>query len=50
MQVVVITGLAQGMGREVARRLASSGAAIAGFDIDEQGVERGAYYVQVRRV
>ena len=39
MQVVVITGLAQGMGREVARRLASSGAAIAGFDIDEQGVE-----------
>jgi NAD(P)-dependent dehydrogenase (short-subunit alcohol dehydrogenase family) len=38
MQVVVITGLAQGMGLEVARRLASSGASIAGFDIDEQGI------------
>ena len=38
MQVVVITGLAQGMGREVARQLASSGASIAGFDIDESGV------------
>jgi NAD(P)-dependent dehydrogenase (short-subunit alcohol dehydrogenase family) len=38
MQVVVITGLAQGMGREVARQLASSGASIAGFDIDEQAV------------
>ena len=38
MQVVVITGLAQGMGREVARQLASSGASIAGFDIDEPGV------------
>jgi len=39
MQVVVITGLAQGMGREVARRLAVSGASIAGFDIDEPGVD-----------
>jgi len=38
MQVVVITGLAQGMGLEVARRLASSGVSIAGFDIDEAGV------------
>jgi NAD(P)-dependent dehydrogenase (short-subunit alcohol dehydrogenase family) len=39
VQVVVITGVAQGMGREVARRLAVSGAAIAGFDIDEPGIE-----------
>jgi len=38
MQVVVITGLAQGMGLEVARQLASSGDSIAGFDIDESGV------------
>jgi NAD(P)-dependent dehydrogenase (short-subunit alcohol dehydrogenase family) len=38
MQVVVITGLAQGMGREVARQLSHSGASIAGFDIEEQGV------------
>jgi NAD(P)-dependent dehydrogenase (short-subunit alcohol dehydrogenase family) len=38
MQVVVITGLAQGMGLEVARQLASSGDSIAGFDIDEPGV------------
>jgi NAD(P)-dependent dehydrogenase (short-subunit alcohol dehydrogenase family) len=39
MQVVVITGLAQGMGREVARQLAISGASIAGFDVDEPGVD-----------
>jgi NAD(P)-dependent dehydrogenase (short-subunit alcohol dehydrogenase family) len=38
MQVVVITGLAQGVGLEVARQLASSGDSIAGFDIDEPGV------------
>jgi NAD(P)-dependent dehydrogenase (short-subunit alcohol dehydrogenase family) len=38
MQVVVITGLAQGMGLEVARQLAIAGDAIAGFDIDEPGV------------
>ncbi len=37
-QVVVITGLAQGMGAEVARQLASSGVCVAGFDIDEQGL------------
>jgi NAD(P)-dependent dehydrogenase (short-subunit alcohol dehydrogenase family) len=38
MKVVVITGLAQGMGLEVARQLARSGDAIAGFDIDEAGI------------
>lgn len=38
MQIVVITGVAQGMGREVALQLASSGASIAGFDIDAAGV------------
>ena len=38
MQVVVITGLAQGMGLEVARQLASSGDSIAGFDVDEAGI------------
>jgi len=38
MRVVVITGLAQGMGLEVARQLASAGDAIAGFDIDEAGI------------
>jgi len=38
MQIVVITGVAQGMGREVARQLASCGASIAGFDIDTAGV------------
>jgi len=39
MQVVVITGLAQGMGREVALRLAASGNTVAGFDVDARGVE-----------
>jgi NAD(P)-dependent dehydrogenase (short-subunit alcohol dehydrogenase family) len=38
MQVVVITGLAQGMGLDVARQLARSGASVAGFDIDEEGI------------
>jgi NAD(P)-dependent dehydrogenase (short-subunit alcohol dehydrogenase family) len=39
MQVVIITGVAQGMGREVALRLAAAGDAIAGFDVDAAGVE-----------
>jgi short-subunit dehydrogenase len=39
MQIVVITGLAQGMGREVALRLAASGDAVAGFDVDAAGIE-----------
>ncbi len=37
-QVVVITGLAQGIGREVAKLLAEAGHAVAGFDIDEKGI------------
>ncbi|HSP99433.1 MAG TPA: SDR family NAD(P)-dependent oxidoreductase [Candidatus Dormibacteraeota bacterium] len=39
MRVVVITGLAQGMGREVALRLAAAGDAVAGFDVDAAGIE-----------
>ncbi len=39
MQVVVITGLAQGMGRELALRLAAGGDAVAGFDVDAAGIE-----------
>ena len=38
-QVVVITGLAQGMGREVAKMLAARGETIAGFDRDPEGIE-----------
>lgn len=37
-EVIVITGLAQGMGREVAKMLAASGDSIAGFDVDPEGV------------
>lgn len=37
-QVVVITGVADGMGKEAARRLAAAGDSIAGFDIDPQGI------------
>lgn len=37
-QVVVITGLAQGIGREVAKLLAAEGHHVAGFDIDEKGI------------
>jgi short-subunit dehydrogenase len=39
MQVVVITGLAEGIGREVAKLLARSNASVAGFDVDEEGIE-----------
>lgn len=39
MNVVVITGVAQGMGREVARKLAAAGDVVAGFDIDAAGIE-----------
>jgi short-subunit dehydrogenase len=38
-QVVVITGLAQGMGREVAKMLAARGGTVAGFDLDPAGIE-----------
>ena len=39
MQAVVITGLAHGIGREVARLLARSKVPVAGFDVDADGVE-----------
>ena len=38
MQVVVITGIAEGMGREVAKLLAGPETAMAGFDIDTTGI------------
>ena len=37
--VIVITGLAQGMGREVAKMLVSAGHRVAGFDMDAEGIE-----------
>jgi short-subunit dehydrogenase len=36
--VIVITGLAQGMGREVAKMLAQAGDSVAGFDVDEESI------------
>lgn len=39
MQAVVITGLAQGIGLEVARLLARSKVPVAGFDVDADGIE-----------
>jgi short-subunit dehydrogenase len=38
MQAVVITGIAQGIGREVARLLARSQTPVAGFDVDVEGI------------
>jgi short-subunit dehydrogenase len=38
-QVVVITGCAGGMGRQVAKMLAAAGHSVAGFDVDAQGIE-----------
>jgi NAD(P)-dependent dehydrogenase (short-subunit alcohol dehydrogenase family) len=37
-QVIVITGCADGMGREVAKLLAAAGDTVAGFDVDEKGI------------
>ena len=37
-QTVVITGLAQGMGREVTKILAGEGWNVAGFDVDAEGI------------
>lgn len=37
--VVVVTGVADGMGREVAMKLAAAGDCIAGFDVDAGGIE-----------
>lgn len=37
-QVVVITGLADGMGREVAKILARAGDTVAGFDVSAEGI------------
>ena len=37
-QVVVVTGLADGMGREAAKLLAAAGDTVAGFDIDAAGI------------
>jgi len=39
MQAVVITGLAQGIGREVAQLLAKAKVPVAGFDVDKDGIE-----------
>jgi short-subunit dehydrogenase len=39
MHAVVITGLAQGIGREVAKLLARSKVPVAGFDVDKEGIE-----------
>jgi short-subunit dehydrogenase len=39
VQTVVITGLADGIGREVARLLARSKTRVAGFDLDEERIE-----------
>lgn len=36
---VVITGCADGMGREVAKMLAASGDSIAGFDVDKKNID-----------
>jgi short-subunit dehydrogenase len=38
-RVIVISGLAQGMGREVAKILAGKGMSIAGFDMDAAGLD-----------
>ncbi|MBU2510137.1 SDR family NAD(P)-dependent oxidoreductase [bacterium] len=55
-EVIVITGLAQGMGKEVAKMLAESGDSIVGFDMDAKSVEElrgeldaigGKHYLEV---
>ena len=41
-RVVVVTGGASGMGRLAARRMARAGAAVAAFDVNEQGLRETA--------
>ena len=41
-QIAIVTGAASGLGREVAKSLASEGAAVALFDIDETGLKNAA--------
>lgn len=48
MNAVVITGIAQGMGREVARLLARSQTPVAGFDVDVEGI--AALQAELERV
>ena len=48
MQAVVITGIAQGIGREVARLLARSQTPVAGFDVDVEGI--AALQAELERV
>lgn len=38
-QVIVISGLAQGMGLEVAKLVAAGGGTVAGFDVDREGLQ-----------
>ncbi|MBN1944903.1 MAG: SDR family NAD(P)-dependent oxidoreductase [Bradymonadales bacterium] len=37
-ETIVLTGLAQGMGREVAKLIARGGDTVAGFDVDAEGI------------
>ncbi len=39
-QIAIVTGGADGIGKAIARRLASEGATVALFDINEEGLER----------
>jgi NAD(P)-dependent dehydrogenase (short-subunit alcohol dehydrogenase family) len=41
-RVVVVTGAASGMGRLAARRMAEAGAAVAAFDVNEEGLRETA--------
>jgi NAD(P)-dependent dehydrogenase (short-subunit alcohol dehydrogenase family) len=47
-QVVVITGLGQGIGREVAKIVARRGGRIAGFDVDREGI--GSLEVELKEI
>lgn len=38
-EVIVISGLAQGMGRQVAKRLWAAGCELAGYDVDAEGLK-----------
>jgi len=49
-RTVVVTGLGQGMGREVARLLAARGWRVAGFDVDAAGVRSLADELGARHI
>lgn len=49
-KVVVVTGAAGGLGRELCRRFAQAGARLAGIDVDDAGLRELSHEIQLAKV